>query len=149
MPGFSGSSQAATCLEPVFVPCLEPVHPEVARLQGKLAAAGAKFAKRAKHDTWDAKETQEKSFALFKWLGLSSEVRGTSLLRSGARLLGLGAGELFDSTSDAFVAKSTSTCIPVPAQALLLSSSRCWPPTHCAGLVWDWTGPCLPWVRSG
>ena len=82
MPGFSGSSQAATCLEPVFVPCLEPVHPEVARLQGKLAAAGAKFAKRAKHDTWDAKETQEKSFALFKWLGLSSEVRGTSLLRS-------------------------------------------------------------------
>ena len=82
LPGFSGSSQAAACLEPALVPCLEPVHPEVARLQGRLAAAGAKFAKRAKHDTWDAKETQEKSFALFKWLGLSSEVRGTSLLRA-------------------------------------------------------------------
>ena len=53
LPGFSGSSQAAACL--CFL--LEPVDPEVARPQCKLAAAGAKFAKQEKHDTWDAKET--------------------------------------------------------------------------------------------
>ena len=45
---------------PAFAPSSEPAHPEVARMQGRLDAAGAKFAKRAKHATWDANETEEK-----------------------------------------------------------------------------------------
>ena len=51
-------------LPPAFAPSVEPAHPEVTRMQGRLDAAGAKFAKRAKHATWDAKETEEKSLLL-------------------------------------------------------------------------------------
>ena len=99
-------------LPPAFAPSLEPSHPEVARMQGRLDAAGDKFAKRAKHATWDAKETEEKNFALFKWLRIIERgpwdfAVSRDFLR--ARLLGLGAGELFDSISDALAAKSTST----------------------------------------
>ena len=99
-------------LPPAFAPSLEPSHPEVARMQGRLDAAGAKFAKRAKHATCDAKETEGKNFALFKWLRVIERgpwdfAVSRDFLR--ARLLGLGAGELFDSISDALAAKSTST----------------------------------------
>ena len=99
-------------LPPAFAPSVEPAHPEVTRMQGRLDAAGAKFAKRAKHATWDAKETEEKNFALFKWLRIIERgpwdfAVSRDFLR--ARLLGLGAGELIDSISDALAAKSTST----------------------------------------
>ena len=99
-------------LPPAFAPSLEPSHPEVARMQGRLDAAGDKCAKRAKHATWDAKETEEKNFDLFKWLRIIERgpwdfAVSRDFLR--ARLLGLGAGELFDSISDALAAKSTST----------------------------------------
>ena len=81
-------------------------------MQGRLDAAGDKCAKRAKHATWDAKETEEKNFDLFKWLRIIERgpwdfAVSRDFLR--ARLLGLGAGELFDSISDALAAKSTST----------------------------------------
>ena len=99
-------------LPPAFAPSVEQAHPEVTRMQGRLDAAGAKFAKRAKHATWDAKETEEKNFALFKWLRIIERgpwdcAVSRDFLR--ARLLGLGAGELIDSISDALAAKSTST----------------------------------------
>ena len=79
---------------PAFAPSSEPAHPEVARMQGRLDAAGAKFAKRAKHATWDANETEEKNFALFKWLKIIERgpwdfAVSRDFLR--ARLMGLGA----------------------------------------------------------
>ena len=54
----------------------------MARMQDRLDAAGAKFAKRAKHAAWDAKETEEKNFALFEGCESSSEGRGTLLSRA-------------------------------------------------------------------
>ena len=90
----------------------EPEHPEVRRMQSRLDSAGAKFAKRTKHATWDAKETEERNFALFKWLRIVEQGPWDfSVSRDflKARLMGLGAGDLRESLGNALSVKSTST----------------------------------------
>ncbi|CAE7763006.1 SLC24A2 [Symbiodinium sp. CCMP2592] len=108
MPGLPAPQR----LLPSAVPEREASHPEVARMQSRFDAAGAKFAKRTKHVSWDAKETEEKNFALFKWLKIIERgpwdfAVSRDFLR--ARLLGLGAGDLLESISNALAAKSTAT----------------------------------------
>ena len=85
---------------------------DIVRVQARVAHAGAKFARTSKHATWDAKISQERNFALFKWIRIVE--RGSwdfavsrDFLK--ARLVGQGAGTLFDSVSDALAAKSTAT----------------------------------------
>ena len=95
-----------------------PTHSEVQTslsrrcFQARVAHAGAKFARTSKHATWDAKISEERNFALFKWIRIVE--RGSwdfavsrDFLK--ARLVGQGAGTLFDSVSDALAAKSTAT----------------------------------------
>ncbi|CAE7243210.1 unnamed protein product [Symbiodinium sp. CCMP2592] len=108
MPGLPAPQR----LLPPAVPEREASHPEAARMQSRLDAAGAKFARRTKHVSWDAKETEEKNFALFKWLKIIERgpwdfAVSRDFLR--ARLLGLGAGDLLESISNALAAKSTAT----------------------------------------